>query len=308
MNRSSVYSEISMVYSMMKNRNLPGIISNISDHYRRLIHEKYTRLSRLTIIPIIILEEAHLLVEEKAVAYPTRSGNWKVLKLFPPGRGRQIPVLSRTVQNTRHGSQEHTALLREIYTFTKFVEIEPDDVVVDVGSFIGTLSFCFAEDVEAIIAIDPIAAENNTLAYNMRNYSNVFVVPKAAWDSKKELVINKSALPNENSVFTPDQQQTDETFSVAADTVPNIVLELGFDRIDFLKIEAEGAEPEILNGALDSDMDIKKVAVDASAERDGNDIIEQVGQIFESHNYEWRVNEDAPAWGNKIVFAKQQDI
>jgi ABC-type phosphate transport system ATPase subunit len=62
---------------------------------------------------------------------------------------------------------------------------------------------------------------------------------------------------------------------------------LGIDRIDFLKIDAEGAEPEVLDGVDLSK--VKKVAVDCAPERFGKSTVSKVVQILRTAGYECKV-------------------
>jgi len=299
-------NKILTAIAMIRNGQTKRLVAILSDKYGEWVNIPQNNSRYFFLLPIIVLEEIHILLDEHSFAYPLRDGGWQIVELSDFSRGRQIPVIDRSVIDTRHGSPKHTKLMEDIYSFDGFVTVEQDDIVVDVGAYIGTLSFCFAEKSSIFISIDPMAAVSDELKYNTQSYPNVITVPKAAWTEKTELEINQSSLPNENSVLQPDQRDSNSSFTVDADTVPNIVKNLGIEHIDYLKIEAEGVEMEILEAALADEIEIEKIAVDASAERDGSGVIDEVGAILESYNYDWRINEEAPEWGSEIVFAKQE--
>lgn len=291
---------------MIQNGQTKRLVAILSNKYREWVNIPQNNSRYFLLFPIIVLEEVHILLDECSLAYPLRDGGWQIIELSDFSRERRIPVLNRSVMDTRHGSPKHTKLMRDIYSFDGFVTVKKNDIIVDVGAYIGTLAFCFAEKSGIFISIDPMASVSNHLKYNTQSYPNVITVPKAAWTKKTELEINQSSLPNENSVLQPDQRDSNSSFSVDADTVPNIVKNLGIEHVDYLKIEAEGVEIEILEAALADEIEIEKIAVDASAERDGSDVIDEVGAILESYNYDWRINEEAPEWGSEIVFAKEE--
>ena len=301
-----ILNKIHTAVGMIRNGQTKRLVAILSDKYREWVDIPQNNSRYFFLFPIIVLEEIHILLDECSLAYPLHDGGWQIIELSDFSRGRQIPVLTRSVIDTRHGSPKHTKLMEDIYSFDGFVTVEQDDIIVDVGAYIGTLSFCFAETSSIFISIDPMAAVSDELKYNTQSYPNVITVPKAAWTEKTELEINQSSLPNENSVLQPDQRDSNSSFTVDADTVPNIVKNLGIEHIDYLKIEAEGVEMEILEAALADEIEIEKIAVDASAERDGSGVIDEVGAILESYNYDWRINEEAPEWGSEIVFAKQE--
>lgn len=293
-------------FNLISEGRFDELVAAISNLYQSKLSGYEGRFQRTVSIPIYLLEEIHLLLDEGSLAYPLRDGGWQIIKLSNFSLGRQIPVITRSVIDTRHGSPKHTKLMEDIYSFDGFVTVEENDIIVDVGAYIGTLSFCFAEKSGIFISIDPMASVSDELEYNTQPYPNVITVPKAAWTEKTELEINQSSLPNENSVLLPDQRSLNRSFTVDADTVPNIVRNLGIEHIDYLKIEAEGVEIEILEAALADEIEIEKIAVDASAERDGSGVVDEICAILESYNYDWQINGEAPEWGSEIVFAKQE--
>lgn len=65
------------------------------------------------------------------------------------------------------------------------------------------------------------------------------------------------------------------------------MLELGVEKIDFLKIDAEGAEPEVLEGT--PLCRVKKVAVDCSPERFGKTTVFEVLKILLSAGFKCQV-------------------
>jgi FkbM family methyltransferase len=298
---NNIFTAVGMIWNGQTKR----LVAIMSDKYQENIELPKNNLRYFFLIPIVLLEEVHIFFDEHSLAYPLCCGSWQVVKLPNFSLGRRIPVITRSVLDTRHGSPKHIELMENIYSFDGFVTIDENDIIVDVGAYIGTLSFCFAEKSGSFISIDPIAAVSNEIRYNTQTYPNVIVVPKAAWKERTELDINQSTLPNENSVLQPDQRDLNSSFTVEAETVPDIVRNLGIERIDYLKIEAEGVEMEILEAALADKIEIEKIVVDASAERDGNEVIDEIGTILESYDYDWRTNEEAPKWGSEIVFAKQ---
>ena len=196
-------------------------------------------------------------------------------------------------------------MMQELYTLDNYVSVN-GGVVVDVGAYVGGFTNFAADHADVVIAIDPNSAFNDVLSYNTRNLENVIIVPKAAWKSATELELNLSHHPNENSILSTDSHGSGKSVSVSADTVPNIVRAEGFDHIDFLKIEAEGVEPEILESALADGMEIKQVAVDASPERDGRDAIDDITNIMKLYGYDQQRKYESRWWGEYIIFGKKK--
>jgi FkbM family methyltransferase len=253
-------------------------------------------------ILILLLHEVLFFIDELAISYPS-DGGWKVV-VFPNRSVRKLPALS-TVADTHHGSSRHIEIMESLYNFDGFVNMNMDDIVVDVGAYVGSFSIYASPQAEQVISIDPLASIDNSLYYNVGGKDNVTIVPKAAWISEEEIEINRSYYPNENSILNPDRGHSQNSFIVTGDTIPNIVREAGYNKIDYLKVEAEGVEPEILSGALNDKMEIDRIAVDASVERGTEDSIADTVELLKSHGYEYRTKEDEEFWGEYIIFAKQ---
>lgn len=251
----------------------------------------------------IILHEILLLLDEHAIAYPD-DGYWKLVKLPRFRKVRYLPALS-LIPGTHHGSTHHSKMLGKLYKCSGFLDIEEGDVVVDVGAYVGGFTMFASEVAQHVIAIEPNETSGDVLTSNLEDYKNVTVVPKAAWYRKEKLEINKSSSPSENSILRPDTRSINQSYEVNANTVPNIVREFGFNRIDYLKIEAEGVEPEILRGALNDTMTIRKIAVDASPERDGEDTVTEICDILERYGYSFKIKEGEVWWGEYIVFGRE---
>lgn len=266
--------------------------------------ERSSLWGKLLRVVLILMYQLHLILDEKAIAYPIEKYKWQIVSLPRMRKERQLPTLD-PAGGYRHGSNNHQKIMKTIYSFPGFVSIEPEDVVVDVGAYVGGFSMFGADTAECVIAIEPTAAVNNILQHNLREYQNIEIVPKAAWNSNDILKINQSHHPSENSILTVDAQETNDSFLIQAETVPDIVRSIGYQSIDFLKIEAEGVEPEILEGALEDEMKINKIAVDTSAERDGEKCSDEVISLLECYGYEWRRKNQEIRWGEDIIFAKK---
>jgi len=259
-------------------------------------------------IPNLLLTQGRLLYHEHSLAVPDDEGNWKIFHLPSRTNMRKIPALSETLSGIHLGSTAHQSILQGVYTYEDFVEVQSEDTVVDVGAYIGGFSMFAANKAEYLIAIDPFASINSCLEENLEHLDNAVVIPKAAWKENTELEISMSARPSKNTVLIPKMSSTDDSFTVSANIVPALVRQHNIDKIDYLKVEGEGVEPEILKGLLNDPMDIPKIAVDAGPERYGESVSEEVIEVLEANNYECRQKDDAIFWGENIVFARKNTI
>jgi FkbM family methyltransferase len=98
--------------------------------------------------------------------------------------------------------------------------------------------------------------------------------------------------PTDNSTLDVDSESKDtgDRIYVPSITVKQLMTQLDLTSIDFLKVEAEGAEPEILSEI--EDISVKKIAVDASPERYGESTVDEVQSILKSAGYNVHVDGD----------------
>ncbi|MBX0288602.1 FkbM family methyltransferase [Haloarcula salinisoli] len=284
-----------------------SFLADVLEDYGETFPITGTSLKYATAPLYVLLSEAHLLLEECAVAVPTFDGEWQLVDIPDWRLARRLHTLA-LVEGTRHGSPTHQQLMADIYTNRGFARVKSGDVVVDTGAYVGGFTRYAAERASEVIAVEPNATVSDVLWWNTTDLPNVTVVPEAAWVEPTELEINTSVHAFENSVLAPDNYETGDSFRVDADTIPNIVREHGHERIDFLKIEAEGVECEILQGALETGFPIDRIAVDASPERNRGDVVDEVCEILATHGYRSQTKAQSRwHWGDDIVFGKRSD-
>ena len=148
----------------------------------------------------------------------------------------------------------------------RFIE---GDVVIDVGANIGELSLVLLRRFGIFpICCEPDPAELRSLRQNLKGVPSA-IVENPLWN---EVVERKFYLDNDrgdSSLF----QQRDESREVQAVTetldrlAETILVRQGSPRVRLLKLEAEGAEPEILEGGEKLLERVDFVAADLGPER-----------------------------------------
>lgn len=138
--------------------------------------------------------------------------------------------------------------------YEQFFGMAPGDVVIDIGAHVGVFTLKAAKAVGEkgqVVAIEPEPGNVALLRQNIaRNGTeNVIVIDKAVSSYKGEAKLNLSDLSSCTSLVQPLLYSSGNCIEVETDSLDNIVSELGLSRVDFIKIDAEGSEPEILKGA-----------------------------------------------------------
>lgn len=137
--------------------------------------------------------------------------------------------------------------------------LHPGGVFVDVGAHFGYFSLLAAAVVGRtgqVHAFEPTPTTYAVLSTNVRHYGNVTVVNKALYDKPTVLNLNDYGIQYSayNSLFQPrlqeDQQKrvVGKPFAVEAITLDSYFAERNLVP-DFIKIDAESVELEVLKGA-----------------------------------------------------------
>jgi len=163
----------------------------------------------------------------------------------------------------------------------KEIQVERGDVVVDIGANVGefSLSACKAEKIYAFEP-DPIAFR--CLRQNLISLPHE-CLQIALSDANRHAEFFLASSSADSSTIEPEKYDRKVTISVR--TLDDVCEEKSLNRIDFLKVEAEGAEPEVLRGAKRILNSVCKVAVDVSAERRGESTWKEVKEILERSGF-----------------------
>jgi len=151
-------------------------------------------------------------------------------------------------------------LVDEIYTralYEKHYKIRKGDIVIDVGAHVGvfTLKASRRANNGLIIAVEPNPQNYKLLLENIKRNElrNVIALNIALsnYDGVARLYTNDSMIQSsaEHSIV---KQVSKKYLEVTVKKLDTILDELQLDKVNMIKIDAEGAELEILQGALNT--------------------------------------------------------
>jgi FkbM family methyltransferase len=135
--------------------------------------------------------------------------------------------------------------------------VREGDIVLDCGANIGTFTrTALNRGAKTVVAIEP-APEN--LACLRRSFSKeiadgrVIVYPKGVWHKEDVLTLH---IHHDNSAadsfLIKEGKSEEETVQAPLTTIDKMVSELGLERVDFIKMDIEGAEPNALRGGRET--------------------------------------------------------
>jgi FkbM family methyltransferase len=187
--------------------------------------------------------------------------------------------------------------------YEKYYRLKRGDIVVDAGAHIGTFTIKAARIVGPegmVIAIEP---DERNLSFLKRNIEengleNVVVVPKGVWSRKDKLKLLISSRSSEGNSFGKDDFMGDKSTDVEVDSLDNILQELGINRINFIKMNIEGAEIEALKGMDETLRDNNvNLAIEAAHFVNGKGAYEIVNPQLKNRGFEVRTR-----WKGLIVY------
>lgn len=130
-------------------------------------------------------------------------------------------------------------------------QVKPGDIVIDCGAHVGVFTDkALQRGAAKVIAVEP---DKVNLECLRRNFApeiasgKVVVYPKGVWSSQTTLKLSVSHTNSGmNSVV---HKESDDYEEIEVTTIDKLVAELGLSKVDYIKMDIEGAEREALAGA-----------------------------------------------------------
>ena len=134
--------------------------------------------------------------------------------------------------------------------------VREGDIVLDCGAHVGVFTQK-ALDLGAakVVAIDPDPIQVECL---QRNFSaeiasgRVLLVPKGVWSSEGSLTFHVGFINSGSSSVVLEREPGTRQVEVPVTTIDKLVAELNLPRVDYIKLDIEGAEGDALQGAMET--------------------------------------------------------
>jgi FkbM family methyltransferase len=148
------------------------------------------------------------------------------------------------------------SILRTIFVenaYERHYKLRKGDIVVDLGANVGVFTINAAKkvgDAGKVIAIEP---EKNNLEFLRKNIElnklkNVAIVPKGVWSKKGIMNLYLGPASGWHSLIF----RRDKFTQIEVDTLDHKLEGLNIAKVDFIKMDIEGAEIEALKGMEDT--------------------------------------------------------
>lgn len=131
--------------------------------------------------------------------------------------------------------------------------VHQGDVVLDCGANVGTFArFALDAGARTVVAIEPAPDNLECLRRNFEKEiaeKRLIIYPKGVWDKEDTLELLVDHDNQAADSFVIHREGAKAVARVPLTTIDNLVSELSLDRVDFIKMDIEGAEVKALQGA-----------------------------------------------------------
>ena len=176
----------------------------------------------------------------------------------------------------RKGWEARLDRLEREYGLGRHFRLGAGATILDVGANAGEFAFVAARYGARIYCVEPDPLVFACLKANIAGLGLASAHDEAIWKEDGEVDFGLAPERADSSVFAESAARIRKR----AVTIETFAKERGLANIDFLKCDAEGAEPEVLEGAGGFLQNIRGVALDTGPERRGETTERACGAIL----------------------------
>ncbi len=158
------------------------------------------------------------------------------------------------------------------------------DVVVDIGAGIGEFSLWCADAGAQVLAFEPDPLAYACLQRNVADRSEIETLPLALWKERADLRLHGSPDTSASSLIENGKAnlRLADVEAWPLDSLPAVVR---LPVIDFMKVDGEGVEPEILAGGIRTLRRTRVVAIDLGSTAARPNLGARVEAVLETLNF-----------------------
>lgn len=187
-----------------------------------------------------------------------------------PDRTIAIPAARRWHRYKRGWAPRANRLLYQ-FGVGDLVKLATGDVVIDIGANIGEFSLGAAATGATVHAIEGDPFVFKCLSFNTQAQRGILTHECVVWKENTTLTFYSEPSDADSSVFKPVSGVEPKPLQVSAMALDSLAEKVGIGEVALLKCDAEGAEPEVIEGGRTLLARTRAVAFDTGAERMGEE-------------------------------------
>ena len=195
----------------------------------------------------------------------------------------------------RKGWAKRMRELQAAYGVDRYFPLNSNSVVLDIGANTGDFTLGVAAQCARVYCFEPDPQAYRALQRNVAGLGNVVLVNKVVWKADEPVSFGLETARADSSVFS----EAAERVEVPGVRLKTFIEEQGIERVTLVKCDAEGAEPEVLEGVLDAAARIDGFAFDTGAERGGACTNEACEKLLRDYGFEAFTE---PAGGRQMTY------
>ncbi|MFN6925745.1 MAG: FkbM family methyltransferase [Tabrizicola sp.] len=196
-----------------------------------------------------------------------------------PDRLVAIPSAKRW-RNYKRGWDRRLLKLSSQFGLGDAVSIRTGDVVIDIGANVGEFCVAASNLGATVHAIEGDPLVFGCLEFNTKSLTTIIRHQNVVWREDTTLTFYSEPTEANSSVFLPMGDAPVRELKVEAVRLDTLAEQAGIDQVAFLKCDAEGAEPEVIEGGRELLARTRAVAFDTGPERLGAETSEECGRLL----------------------------
>ncbi len=147
-------------------------------------------------------------------------------------------------------------MINDFSYYQHFYKVKPGDIVIDAGANCGYLSIFFSKLVGGtgrIFAFEPdkfnIDRMEKNIDLNKDLTDNITIEDLLLWDKNELIDFYEAGTEGSSAVWMPDKEHCVKKQAI---TIDSWVKKNNLEKLDFIKMDIEGAEIEALDGAVET--------------------------------------------------------
>ncbi len=182
---------------------------------------------------------------------------------------------------------------KDFFSEGKYYDLKEGDVVIEIGAYIGYYAMRAAEIVGnkgRVIAIEAIEENYRLMNKNIKEnkFDNILPVHKATHYKTGELEFYRES--NQIAGAAKIGIEPKQKLTVPCDSLDHILDGFKIDRVDFIRVQVNGAELDVLKGMKKTLKSHPKLMIAAIYKIDGQPAWRKIGPIIRDMGYMTRID------------------